>query len=237
MEDSLNFIYLIDILGTFAFAISGAFRAVKYELDILGVIVLAVATGVGGGIMRDCLLGSFPPVALLDQSYILVCILGALLVFFMAPKIAKRWHYLLIADAIGLSVFAVIGATKAEAVHAMPLTVIMMAMITATGGGVIRDILVKEIPAILKTDFYATVAFLGGALYLSLGYLDITHNTQITLTIIITLAARLLGMKYKINLPKVKSLPASPSQIAKQRRRQHYHLKKEKPNKTTITFK
>lgn len=232
----MDLIYILDILGTFAFAISGAFRAVKYELDILGVIVLSVATGVGGGIIRDCLLGSFPPVALLDQRYILICIVGALLVFFIAPKIAKRWHYVLLADAVGLSVFAVIGATKAEAAHAMPLTIIMMAMVTATGGGVIRDLLVNEIPAILKTDFYATVAFLGGALYLLFGLLHIDHNSQISLTIMITLIARLFGMKYSINLPRVKALPASPSQIAGNRKPLHYHLK-EKVRHFKVFFK
>lgn len=232
----MDLIYVLDILGTFAFAISGAFRAVKYELDILGVIVLSVATGVGGGILRDCLLGSFPPVALLDQRYILICIIGALLVFFLAPKIAKRWNYLLLADAIGLSVFAVIGATKAEAAHAMPLTIIMMAMITATGGGVVRDLLVNEIPAILKTDFYATVAFLGGALYLLFGLLDIDHNTQVALTIMFTLIARLIGMKYKINLPRVKSLPASPSQLSRQRKPMGYRLK-EKVRHFEVFFK
>jgi uncharacterized membrane protein YeiH len=89
----MRLIHLLDICGTLAFAVSGAFRGVKYEFDLLGFTVLAVATGVGGGIIRDLLLGSTPPVPLVDQTYILVCLLGASLVFLMAPKIAKRWDY------------------------------------------------------------------------------------------------------------------------------------------------
>ena len=92
----------LDLFGTLVFAISGAFRAVKYELDILGVTVLAIATGVGGGIIRDLILGQTPPAFFQNESYFFICVVGALLVFFWAPKIAKGWDYVLIADAIGL---------------------------------------------------------------------------------------------------------------------------------------
>ncbi|MFL2584046.1 MAG: trimeric intracellular cation channel family protein [Gammaproteobacteria bacterium] len=101
---------ILDLFGTLAFAISGAFRAVRYEMDILGVIALSVATGIGGGLVRDLLLGQTPPLALVNESYIIICTLGALLVFIAAPKIAKRWDYVLAADAVGLAVFCAIGA-------------------------------------------------------------------------------------------------------------------------------
>lgn len=128
-------IEFLDIFGTLAFGVSGAFRAVKHELDLLGVLVLGVATGVGGGILRDVLLGQTPPVALVEQTYVLVCVVGALAVFLAAPKIAARWNYVLAADAVGLSVFAAIGAAKAEECGAAPLTVALMAMITVSGDG------------------------------------------------------------------------------------------------------
>jgi uncharacterized membrane protein YeiH len=214
----MRLIHLIDILGTLAFAVSGAFRAVKYELDLLGVMVLAVATGVGGGIMRDLLLGSTPPTPLVDQTYILTCLLGAALVFLMAPKIAQRWDYVMAADAVGLSVFTAIGAAKAEECGAVPLTVVMMAMITASGGGMIRDLLVMEVPAVLKSDFYATAALIGGTCFVMLGRLGVGDGTRLACTIAVTLSLRALAMKYGMRLPRVKSLPVSPSRLTQQRK-------------------
>jgi uncharacterized membrane protein YeiH len=211
-------LHILDIFGTFAFAISGAFRAVKYELDLLGVIALATATGIGGGITRDLLLGSTPPAALVDQTYLLICIAGAMVVFVAAPRIATRWDYVMAADAVGLSVFAAIGAAKAELFQAAPLTVIMLATITASGGGVVRDLLVLEIPAALKSDFYATAALLGGTLFVLLGALGVTGPVRLAASIAFTLALRIVAMHFVITLPRVKSLPSSPSQLTKARR-------------------
>lgn len=208
--------YFLDIFGTLAFAISGAFRAVKYELDLLGVIVLAVFTGVGGGIIRDTLLGQTPPSALTDQIYITTCVIGALLVFWLAPKIAKRWDLVMSADALGLSVFTAIGASKAEALGANGLTIVLMAMITSSGGGVIRDLFVREIPAVLKSDFYATAALLGGAIYIITHKLGANETTTVTVTIVLTLILRVLAMNLGISLPRVKSLVASPSTLTKE---------------------
>ena len=209
----MELIHLLDIAGTFAFAVSGAFRAVKYEMDILGIAVLAMATGVGGGMIRDLLLGATPPAALTDTSYLLICLAGAAAVFFAAPKIARRWDYLMAADAVGLSVFTAIGALKAEVYGAVPLTIAMMAMITACGGGVIRDLLSREIPAILTTGFYASAALLGGFMFVLLGALDVSEGARIFLTIGFTLLTRAAALKFKINLPRVKPLHASPSEI------------------------
>lgn len=208
--------YYLDILGTLAFAISGAFRAVKYELDLLGVIVLAIFTGVGGGIIRDTLLGSTPPTALTDQVYIITCTIGALLVFWLAPKIAKRWDIVMSADALGLSVFTAIGASKAETLGANGLTIVLMAMITSSGGGVIRDIFVKEIPAVLKSDFYATAAFIGGLVYLLARNIGANDSVTVFATVTLTLLLRILAMNLKISLPRVKSLKASPSELTKE---------------------
>lgn len=211
----MELIHILDIAGTFAFAVSGAFRAVKYEMDILGIAVLAMATGVGGGMIRDLLLGATPPAALIDTGYILVCLAGAAVVFLAAPKIARRWDYLMAADAVGLSVFAAIGATKAEAYGSVPLTIAMMAMITACGGGVIRDLLSREIPAILTTGFYASAALLGGFMFVFLGTFELPEGTRVFITIGFTLLVRVMALKFKLRLPRVKSLHASPSEIAR----------------------
>jgi uncharacterized membrane protein YeiH len=208
-------IHFLDICGTFAFALSGAFRAVKYELDLLGVLVLAVVTGIGGGLMRDLLLGSIPPVGLVDYAYVVACLLGGILVFLAAPKIATQWDYVMAADAAGLSVFTAIGATSAQQCDATPLTIVLMAALTACGGGVIRDLLVGEIPAILTKDFYATAAILGGVCFVGLESLDMGQGLRIGCTIGVTLILRILAMKYHLHLPKVRALRASPSTLTR----------------------
>ncbi len=214
-------LYILDIIGTLAFAISGAFRAVKYELDILGVLTLAILTGVGGGLIRDTLLGAVPPVALTDQTYLVVCIGGALIVFYLAPLIAKRWDVLMGFDAVGLAVFAAIGAAKATALGAAPITVILMAAITATGGGLVRDLFVREIPGILTHDFYATAALCGGASYLLLHHFGVGEEPRLVGSIAVALVLRVLAMRYKFHLPHVKSLEASPSQLTKEWKEKH----------------
>jgi uncharacterized membrane protein YeiH len=211
-------LFILDIFGTFVFAISGAFRAVRHELDILGVLVLAIATGVGGGILRDIMLGDIPPTAFQHEIYLVITIAGGLLVFIAAPKIAPRWDYVMIADAIGLSVFAAIGAAKAEQFNLGFIGVIMMAAITATGGGMIRDMLVMEIPAVLKSDFYASAALIGGMCYEAAGALGMEQNSRLVCTIAVTFLLRIAAMKYKLSLPKVRSLPASPSQLTEMRK-------------------
>jgi uncharacterized membrane protein YeiH len=208
----------LDLFGTLAFAISGAFRAVKHELDWLGLAVLAVCTGVGGGIVRDVLLGATPPSALRDETYLLVCLAGGGLALLGKSRIARHWDLVMLADAFGLGLFAAIGAARAEARHCGPLTITFMAAITATGGGVIRDLLVMEIPAILKSDFYATAALLGGALYWAIGFTPISLPLRLTLVIGATTALRLLAMRHKMQLPRVKSLPDSPSILTRKRR-------------------
>jgi len=119
-------INFLDIFGTFVFAISGAFRAVKYELDLLGVLVLSVATGVGGGVVRDLILGFTPPAAFQNETYLLVCFVGGLLVFIGSTKIATRWDCVMASDALGLSVFAAIGAAKASICGLCTIGIIMM---------------------------------------------------------------------------------------------------------------
>ena len=206
-------LYIIDIFGTFVFAVSGAFRAMKYELDILGVLVLSVATGVGGGIIRDVLIGYTPPAVLRDETYILICCAGGLLVFLAARKIAYRWDYVMLADALGLGVFAAIGAAKASQYGLGFIGIIIMAAMTATGGGVIRDVLVREIPAVLKTDFYAMAAMIGGACYVLAGNLGYGDNIRLLCAAAATLFLRLMAMKFRISLPKMKSLSLSPSEL------------------------
>jgi len=211
-------IYILDIFGTFVFAVSGAFKAARHELDLLGVLVLAIATGVGGGIIRDVTLGYTPPAAFQDEFYLIVCVMGGLVVFFAAGKIAPRWDCVMFADAVGLSVFAAIGAAKAQMYDLGGIGIIMMAAITATGGGLIRDVLVREIPAVLRADFYATATLLGGVFFIVAGRLGYSQSTQLLCAITATFLLRILAMKYNISLPRLHRLPKSPSKLTQMRK-------------------
>lgn len=207
-------LWIIDLLGTLAFALTGAFRAVKYELDWLGVIVLASMTGVGGGLLRDVLLGESPPFALREPLYLGVCLLGAVLTIFARHSIANFWNWVLVADALGLGFFAAIGAARAEAAGANAMTIVLLAGLTGVGGGVIRDVLVREIPQVLKSDFYATAALLGGILFWLLGETPLELTPRLLLTTVLTFGLRLFAMRNKLQLPKVKRLPANPSRLS-----------------------
>lgn len=193
---------LIDLLGTLAFAISGASKAIYYKLDWLGLLVMAIVTGVGGGITRDLLLGSTPPLALQNPNYIMVCIAGAFLTLIVEKRFRFFMKLVLIIDALGLGFFTAVGASKAAQMDSGALAIVLLAMITAAGGGLIRDILVSEIPQVLRSDFYATAALLGGLLFLGLQNTTFSFPTQILITTFFTFIIRLIAIRQKFNLPK-----------------------------------
>ena len=197
----MELLYLIDLAGTLVFAVSGALQANRHELDFLGFMVLAVATGVGGGIIRDMMLGATPPAVFQDELYLIVCVVGGVLVFRAAPPIARRWNRVLVADAVGLGVFAAIGAAKAWAFGLGPIGVMMMAALTATGGGVVRDLLVREVPAVIKSGFYATAALIGGLVYWATASAELIEPVRVLVTAGATTGLRFWAMQRRINLP------------------------------------
>jgi uncharacterized membrane protein YeiH len=134
------------------------------------------------------------------------------------PKIAVVWDFVLLADAVGLGVFTAIGAALAEQGGAGIFAVMIIAALTACGGGVVRDVLVSEIPAILTSDFYATAALIGGACFIALRPLGVDADMRLAVAIGVTLCLRLLAMRYHFPLPRAKRLPASPSPMTKQRK-------------------
>jgi len=201
--EPMTIIDYLDIVGTFVFAVAGAFRATRHHLDLLGVMVLAVATGVGGGMIRDMLLGATPVAAIQSELYLGVCLAGGLVVFFASSRVATQWNRVMIMDAIGLGVFAAIGAAKGLAFGLGPIGVMIMAALTATGGGAVRDILVREVPAVIKHDFYATAALLGGAALLGADALGWSSWVQIWTAIGVTSGLRFYAMTRGVGLPKV----------------------------------
>jgi uncharacterized membrane protein YeiH len=195
---------VLDLLGTFAFAITGAVKAARRELDWFGAIALALATGVCGGIMRDALLGNHPPLALKEPIYAIVCISAAILVIAAQKKITSLWIFVKIADAIGLGAFTAIGAIHAENAAAGGVAIVSLAVLTAVGGGMLRDVLAGEIPQVLKSDFYATAALIGGLFFWIFGLCTSEfHGAKVAGTIAITLILRLYAMHAKLKLPKV----------------------------------
>ncbi|MBI9105937.1 MAG: trimeric intracellular cation channel family protein [Spirochaetales bacterium] len=189
------------------FAITGTFKAIRYELDILGVCTLAVMTGVGGGIFRDLLLGDSPPAAFRDETYFLACIAAGLMTAVLASKIARVWKLVKIFDAVGLGVFTAIGAAKGMDFGLGFVGILLTGAITATGGGMIRDILVREIPSVISRDFYATASFLGAASLIIASYAGADRGTQIAAAVIVTTLIRLIAMKTSLSLPKVRRIP------------------------------
>jgi uncharacterized membrane protein YeiH len=151
---------VLDIVGIAVFAVSGALAAVDKKLDIFGVIFLAVATALGGGFIRDALLGATPAAALTDWRYLATPAIAGLIVFFVHPSVARWSRLFLLVDAAGLGLFAVAGTRKAIDSGVGPLGSSAIGILTAIGGGIIRDILVREIPHVLHREIYATAALL-----------------------------------------------------------------------------
>ena len=171
---------VLDLCGTFIFALSGGMMGVRHKLDLFGVLVLSFAAANSGGILRDLMLGATPPAAISDWRYIVVSLLAGTVVFYWS-SILDRWSSsVLVLDAAGLALFAVSGALKALAFHLNPLAAAMLGMLTGVGGGVARDLLVSEVPTILRADLYA-VAALAGASVVVVGNLLQLPSTATTL--------------------------------------------------------
>ncbi|MHB9028239.1 MAG: trimeric intracellular cation channel family protein [Candidatus Latescibacterota bacterium] len=209
------FLYVMDLLGTFVFAITGGFRAIKYEMDIFGVFSLATAVGVGGGMTRDVLLGSVPPAALSSSVYLLTTCAAGACVFLFAPRIAPTWRKILYADAVGLGLFAAIGAAKAYLAGLGPVGVMFIATIASVGGSFIRDISTGELPLIFTRDVYASAAMLGGLVYWAVETVLPGRHISFGAAFAATVIIRIVALRWNVNLPRSRRLPASPSQIAR----------------------
>jgi uncharacterized membrane protein YeiH len=158
-----TFVALLDFVGTFAFAISGALVAVRHRLDLFGVLVLSFAASAAGGMMRDVILGATPPVSIVDWRYVAVSLLAGLLTFCRHADVERMRNPVQLFDAVGLGLFAVVGTGKALAAGLGPGGAILLGVLTGVGGGIARDILVAQIPHILRRELYAVAALAGSA--------------------------------------------------------------------------
>lgn len=197
-------IYVLDIIGTFAFAISGALMASKKEFDLFGVLIIAFATAVGGGMMRDVLINAHPINWIGDLNYIWTIIAAVIFTFLFKSKIAPLSKTLFLFDTIGIAVFTLLGTQKGLSYNLHPFIAVVMGMVSAVMGGVTRDVLTNQVPLIFKKEIYASACLLGGGVYLAANYFQLPENTQFIATILTVISIRLIAVKYHLQLPKIK---------------------------------
>ena len=203
----------LDLIGVFVFALSGGLVALRARLDLFGVLVLAWVTGLGGGIIRDLLLGATPPVGITDWRLVAAGLLAGLIVFAFhgrLRRLAERrsrstglvTRLVKVLDAVGLGVFAVSGALKALQLGSPWLAAIVVGGITAIGGGMIRDVLVRQVPEVLQRELYAVPAFTGAALVVLLDHLDLLTPVSTWLCVGAIFVTRMVAVALDLNVPK-----------------------------------
>lgn len=196
-----TFLAVFDLTGTFVFALSGATAAVKHRLDAFGILVLSFAAGNFGGITRDLMIGAVPPAAISEWRYVAVSLLAGLIIFFAYPLIDRLKNPVLLFDAAGLGLFCVAGADKALAFHAGPVAATLLGMVTGIGGGMVRDVLVMEVPSVLRTELYAVAALLGAAFTVAGQRLGMPVHAAAPVGAALCIALRLLALRYGWHLP------------------------------------
>ncbi|HET6632259.1 MAG TPA: trimeric intracellular cation channel family protein [Rhodanobacteraceae bacterium] len=192
---------VLDLGGTFVFAISGAMAAVRHRLDVFGVLVLAFAAGNAGGITRDLLIGAVPPAAIADWKYLGVSLLAGLITFFWYPVTDRFRKDVLLLDAVGLAFFAVAGAEKALVYGLSPVMAALLGMLTGIGGGMLRDVLVNEIPVVLRADLYALAALAGAAVVVAGDALRAPPVVATVVGGLLCFALRYMAMRHGWHLP------------------------------------
>ncbi len=198
----MNIIYILDLIGTAAFAASGAWVGVRKHMDLFGVLVLGTVTAVGGGTLRDLLLGDIPPFSLKDEVYIYIAIVVSVVVFANRKRFEFFEKPLLYFDAIGLGTFVVIGTTKAIDFQLGALGAVLMGVMTGTAGGVMRDLLANQVPLILRREIYASACVAGGTLLVILEETGVAPAAAALLSAGTVILVRLLAIHYDWSLPK-----------------------------------
>jgi uncharacterized membrane protein YeiH len=197
----------LDWLGVAVFAVTGALVASRKRMDVFGFVLLGAATGIGGGTLRDVLLG-LPVFWVREPAYLLTCVAVSVLVFFTAHIPQSRYRYLLWLDAVGLALFAVAGAERAAAAEAGPVIAVAMGVVTATFGGVIRDILGAETPVILTREIYVSAALAAAAVFVALGGLGAPRDAALAAGFATGFAIRAAALRYGWSLPRYR--PRAP---------------------------
>lgn len=194
-------IYILDLVGTAIFAITGALAAGRKRMDIFGVVVLGCVTALGGGTLRDVILGNHPVFWISDTTYLEVAAIAAIGTFVLVQRWRLPTIVLMYADAVGLAVFTVIGFQRGfNATHVYSIAIVM-GVITGVVGGIIRDVLSAEIPLILRREIYASASLCGAALLALLSYLQLPRPFTVSAAVLTTLAIRLAALHWNLALP------------------------------------
>ncbi|QBN20664.1 trimeric intracellular cation channel family protein [Flavobacterium nackdongense] len=197
--------YLLEIIGTMAFAMSGALTAMNKKLDPFGVFIIAFVTAVGGGTLRDIMIGRTPVGWMLELNYVYIIVIGFILAILFRKKLDQLRTSLLLFDAVGLGVFTIIGLEKGILVGLNPIICVALGTITACFGGVIRDILCGEIPVIFRKEIYATLCIFGGIVFFLLRHLQFDNDILYLVTSVFIISFRLMAVKFKWYLPTVEN--------------------------------
>lgn len=208
-----NTMFVLELIGAAAFAVSGAMAAIKRHADIFGVLFLGVITALGGGVIRDVLLGQLPPKMFVSYWYLLAAVLASLIVFFDA-YIRKEKYFANkdklseinnIFDAVGLGVFTVSGMNTAMGVSDNVILILTLGVITGVGGGMLRDMMINKMPKVLRKRVYAVASLLGGGVYYGLFALGVHETIAAVSGMVVIIALRVLATVYKWNLPAIRS--------------------------------
>ena len=200
-EHATSTLLVLDLVGTFVFALSGGLAGVKERLDLFGVLGLSFAAGNAGGITRDVLIGAVPPAAIRDWRYVAVSLLAGLVTFYWYPIILRLRHHVLMFDGAGLALFAVGGTQKALGYGLNPVVAPLLGMLTGIGGGMLRDLLVSEIPTVLHAELYAVVALLGGVVVVVGHALDLQPTATAIVGTAVCFGLRLMAIWRGWHLP------------------------------------
>ena len=193
--------YFIDILGTIAFAISGVLVALSKRMDAFGILIIAFVTAVGGGTLRDLLIGNTPVAWMLDMTYVYVVVASTIFAVLLKNKIDYLRTHLFLFDTIGIALYTLVGIEKGQAVGLHPIICIGLGTMTACFGGVIRDILCNEIPVVFRKEIYASACIIGGLSYFLLRKLPIQENYVFLISGLIVIVLRLVAVRFKVSLP------------------------------------
>jgi uncharacterized membrane protein YeiH len=193
---------VLDLTGTFAFALNGALTALRaVRLDIVGVVTLGMMTALGGGVIRDVFLDSLPPATFVDWRYLAVAAGGGLIAFLFGRHLERLTTPITVLDAAGLSLFAVTGATKAVVLGFGPAQAVIVGAVTAVGGGTVRDVLTRRIPSVLSSGLYAVPALLGATTLVVLDLAGVATSVAAVIGAALCFAVRMAGVRFDLNAP------------------------------------
>ena len=196
-----GFLHIIDILGTFSFAVSGAFFAMEKKLDPFGVIIIAFVTAIGGGTLRDVMIGNLPVGWLRNETAAITIFIAAIGSMFFEARLRKFTTTLFLFDALGLGLFTIVGIEKALELHFSMGVCIALGTITASFGGVIRDVLLNNVPLVFRKEIYAMASIIGGLVYFALKKIQLDEDAAKIVCILLIFLIRLVAVRYKLGLP------------------------------------